>query len=52
MSPCLAYPLDVKWMFLMMDIMSARRILAIQKIAVQRELPPDLAAQNRSDSES
>ena len=39
-------------MFLMSDIMSARRIMAIQKIAVQRELPADLAAQNRSDSES
>ena len=52
MSPCLAYRLDVKWLFLMMDILSARRIMAIQKIAVQRELPPDLAAQNRSDSES
>ena len=52
MSPCLAYQLDVKWMFLVMDIMSARRIMAIQKIAVERQLPPDLAAQNRSDSES
>ena len=36
----------------MSDIMSARRIMAIQKIAAQRELPADLAAQNRSDSES
>ena len=36
MSLCLAYHLDVKWMFLMSDIMSARRIMAIQKIAVQR----------------
>ena len=41
MSPCLAYQLDVKWMFLVMDIMSARRIMAIQKIAVEREPPPD-----------
>ena len=36
----------------MTDIMAARRIMAIQKVAVQRELPADLAAQNRSDSES
>ena len=39
-------------LFLMNDIMAARRIMAIQKIATQRELPADLAAQNRSDSES
>ena len=36
----------------MTDIMAARRIMAIQKVAVQREIPADLAAQNKSDSGS
>ena len=38
LSPCLAYQLDVKWQFLMLDIMSARCIVAIRKIAVQHDL--------------
>ena len=51
-SACLAYHLDVKWLFPTSDILTTRRIMAIQKIATQRALPADLAAQNRSDSES
>ena len=51
-SPCLGYQLDIKWLFLMSDVMTARRIMSVQKIAEQRRLPADLAAQGRSDSES
>ena len=52
LSRCVAYNHDVLWLFLLHDIIMARNSVSMISLAERRNLPPEVLAAKRQQSES